>query len=253
MKVNRKIIEIDEELCDGCGNCVPSCAEGAIKIVEGKAKVLADQLCDGLGACIGECPTGALRIVEREADDFDEAAVEEHLLIRKGETPPEPASLACGCPSTHIQTFVPADACREANEPATHQSAGSALSHWPVQIRLVPSTAPFLKNADLLVTADCVPVAYPDFHRDFLRGKVVMLGCPKFDDVRAYAEKFADIFRTANIRSVTVLDMEVPCCSALPQIVRDAMKAAGREIPLEEITITSQGDVLDQMRFTAAL
>jgi len=253
MKVNRKIIEIDEELCDGCGNCVPSCAEGAIEIVNGKAKVLADQFCDGLGACIGECPTGALRIVEREANEFDEEAVEEHLRIRKGETPPEPAILACGCPSTHIQTFVPADACREANEPATHQSAGSALSHWPVQISLVPPTAPFLKNADLLVTADCVPVAYPDFHRDFLRGKVVMLGCPKFDDVQAYVEKFADIFRTSNIRSVVVVDMEVPCCSALPQIVREGMTAAGKEIPLEEITITSKGGGLERGRLSAAI
>lgn len=251
MKVNRKIIEIDEELCDGCGNCVLSCAEGAIRIVDGKARVLADKFCDGLGACIGECPTGALRIVEREADEFDEEAVEKHLQTREREIASEPATLACGCPSTHIRTFVPADACREANEPADHRSAGSALTHWPVQIRLVPPTAPFLKNADLLVTADCVPVAYADFHQDFLRKKVVMMGCPKFDDVQAYVEKFAAIFRTANVRSVTVLDMEVPCCSALPQIVREGMKAAGREIPIEEITITARGEVLEQRRLSA--
>ena len=253
MKVNRKIIEIDEELCDGCGNCVPSCAEGAIEVVGGKARVLSDKFCDGLGACIGECPTGALRIVEREADEFDEEAVEDHLRNRKGETPPEPEPMACGCPSNLIQIFSPPDACRESEEPAPPGGRASALTHWPVQIRLVPATAPFLKHAHLLVTADCVPVACPDFHRDFLRGKVVMLGCPKFDDAGAYAEKFTEIFRTANIRSVTVLDMEVPCCSALPQIVREGMKAAGKDIPVEEITLTTRGKVREPGRLSAVL
>ncbi len=253
MKVNRKIIEIDEELCDGCGNCVPSCAEGAIEVVDGKARVLADKFCDGLGACIGECPTGALRIVEREADEFDEEAVEEHLQNLKAEAPSEPEPMACACPSTRLQIFAQADACQEANEAAPRGGPASALTHWPVQIRLVPAEAPFLKHADLLVTADCVPVACPDFHRDFLRGKVVILGCPKFDDARVYVEKFTEIFRTANIRSITVLDMEVPCCSALPQIVREGMKAAGKEIPVEEITLTTRGKILEPGRLSAAL
>lgn len=237
MKINRKIIEIDEELCNGCGQCVPSCAEGALKVVNGKAKLVSEVYCDGLGACLGECPTGALRIVEREADDFDEEAVEKHLTS----TP-----LACGCPSTQIQSFVPSSSCTEANRPVSQEGAVSNLSHWPVQIRLVPASAPFLKGADLLVAADCTPVAYPDFHRDFLEGRVVMVGCPKFDDVQGYIQKFNDIFRTADINSVTVLVMEVPCCEGLPMIVKKGMELAGKKIPVEKIVISSKGDILSR-------
>ena len=251
MKVIRKIIEIDEERCDGCGACVLSCAEGAIEIVEGKAKVLSDKYCDGLGACIGECPQDALHLVDRKADEFDEDAVEKHLQTKKTQATPELAPLGCGCPSTRVESFAPTEACREANEPATHQGTGSALSHWPVQIRLVPPKASFLKNADLLVTADCVPVAYPDFHQAFLRGKVVMMGCPKFDDVQAYVEKFTEIFRMADIRNVTVLEMEVPCCSALPMIVRKGMEAAERDIPYLEQVITTRGKILKKDRHSA--
>ncbi len=253
MKVIRKIIEIDEERCDGCGACVLSCAEGAIEIVEGKAKVLSDKYCDGLGACIGECPQDALHLVDRKADEFDEDAVEKHLQTKKTQATPELAPLGCGCPSTRVESFAPTEACREANEPATHQGTGSALSHWPVQIRLVPPKASFLKNADLLVTADCVPVAYPDFHQTFLRGKVVMLGCPKFDDVQAYVEKFTEIFRVADIKTVTVLEMEVPCCSALPMIVRKGMEAAGKDVPYLEYVITSRGEILEGDRQTVSL
>lgn len=248
MKVNRKIIEIDEERCDGCGLCVPSCAEGAIEVVDGKARVVAEKFCDGLGACLGECPKDALKIVERVADEFDDEAVEEHLRSGGDNRPSESATLPCGCPSTQIQTFVPLDACSSANEPAIHAGStpSSALGHWPVQIRLVPPTAPFLKHADLLVTADCVPVAYPAFHRDFLRGKAVMMGCPKFDDVESYVEKFTEIFKAAGIKSVTVLDMEVPCCSSLPRMVKKAMEAAGKQIPLREVVITSKGEILEE-------
>ena len=220
MKVTRKIIEIDEERCDGCGNCVLSCAEGALKIIDGKAKVISDNLCDGLGACIGECPQGALIIIERDAEEFDEAAVEENL---KGRDPAaeKKTSAARGCPSTRIQSFAPASNCQAANapRPQVSGSALSALGHWPVQIRLIPPTAPFLKSADLLVVADCVPVAFPTLHRDFMAGKAVMVGCPKFDDAREYIDRFAEIFRTAGINSVTVVVMEVPCCSGLPTIV----------------------------------
>ncbi|MBW2017596.1 MAG: 4Fe-4S binding protein [Deltaproteobacteria bacterium] len=247
MKVKRKIIEIDEERCDGCGLCIPACAEGAIEIVDGKARVVSDKFCDGLGACLGECPNDALRIVEREADEFDEEAVEAHLRSRGKTTPPELETLACGCPSTQIRTFASPGTCAEANELSSlPDSAVSALTHWPVQIRLIPPTAPFLKGADLLVTADCVPVAYPAFHRDFLRGKIVMLGCPKFDDVEDYLERFTEIFRSAEIKSVTVLEMEVPCCSALPRIVEKAMEKAGKEIPVKEIIITSEGKILER-------
>ena len=247
MKLKRKIIEIDEERCDGCGLCVTSCAEGAIQVVDGKARVINEKFCDGLGACLGECPQDALRIVERVAEEFDEAAVEEHLLSEEGKTSPESVTLACGCPSSEIKTFAPVpDACQEANEPASRRgSVASNLTHWPVQIRLIPPTAPFLKHADLLITADCVPVAYPAFHRDFLKGKVVMMGCPKFDDVNDYVERFEKIFRVAEIKSVTVLDMEVPCCSALPRIVMKAMEGSGKTLPVREYVISSRGEILE--------
>ncbi|MBW2576303.1 MAG: 4Fe-4S ferredoxin, partial [Deltaproteobacteria bacterium] len=220
MKVLRKIIEIDEELCDGCGQCVPGCAEGSLKIVDGKAKMVSDSLCDGLGACIGECPTGALKIVEREADEFDEEAVEKYLSEKEADKQEEPLTLARGCPSTNIETFAPASSCKEANIPASFEDEESALSHWPVQIRLVPATAPFLKGADLLVLADCCGIAIPTLYRDLLKGRVVMIGCPKFDDVEEYIDKFADIFKTADINSVMAVVMEVPCCSGLPMIVK---------------------------------
>jgi len=251
MKINRKIIEIDEELCDGCGQCVPSCAEGAIQIVDGKAKLVADIYCDGLGACLGECPTGALNIVEREAEDFDEEAVEERLSSIAGDESPEEATMACGCPSSQIQSFASAASCQEANEPVVQESTVSALSHWPLQIKLVPPQAPFLKGADLLVAADCTPVAYPNFHRDFLKGKAVMIGCPKFDDVQEYIEKFAAIFKTADIKSVTVAVMEVPCCQGLPVIVEKGMEIAGKKIPLEKVVIGAQGDILGTERLAA--
>lgn len=242
MKVKRKIIEIDEERCDGCGQCALACAEGAIAIIDDKAKVISDNLCDGLGACIGECPTGALKIIEREAEEFDEKAVEKHLAGQKE----EPETLACGCPSTQLQDFSAAGGCEEANKPKSFsENIESNLVHWPVQIRLVPPTAPFLKGADLLVPADCVPVAYPAFHRDFLKGKTVMMGCPKFDEVQAYIEKFAEIFRVADINSITCVIMEVPCCSGLPTIIRKGMEAAGKKIPMEIITVSTRGKIID--------
>jgi Fe-S-cluster-containing hydrogenase component 2 len=251
MKVNRKIIEIDEELCDGCEQCVPSCAEGALQIVDGKAKLVADVYCDGLGACLGECPTGALKIVEREADDFDEEAVEERLSSITRDESPEESTMACGCPSSQIRSFVPSESRQEAHEPAVQESTVSALTHWPVQIKLVPPQAPFLKGADLLVAADCTPVAYPNFHRDFLKGKAVMVGCPKLDDVQEYIEKFAAIFKMADIKSVTVAVMEVPCCQGLPVIVERGMQMAGKSIPLEKVIIGAQGDILGTERLAA--
>ncbi|OQX05598.1 MAG: 4Fe-4S ferredoxin [Desulfobacteraceae bacterium IS3] len=246
MKVLRKIIEIDEELCDGCGACVPNCAEGALQIVDGKAKVVADVFCDGLGACLGECPNDALHIVEREAEEFDEKAVETYLSEKeKAEKDKAPATLPCGCPSTHIQSFVPASSCQSANKPAGITGMeGSALSHWPIQIKLIPANAPFLKGSDILVIADCVAVAYPNLHRDLIKGKVVMMGCPKFDEVQAYESKFADIFKTAGVKSVTVAVMEVPCCAGMPMIVKKGMKAAGKEIPMTELVITAKGKIL---------
>lgn len=251
MKVTRKIIKIDKDLCTGCGQCIISCAEGALEIVDGKATLVADKFCDGLGACLGECPEGALTIVEREAEDFDEEAVHERL----GEMQEAPAAakepMPCGCPSAMLQSFAPQTACQKANEPVVQSSQESALSHWPVQIRLVPPTAPFLKNADLVVAADCTPIAYPNFHRDFLDGRAILIGCPKFDDTQAYVEKFAGIFAHASIKSVTVVIMEVPCCGGLPQIVRRGMQMAGKSVPMEQIVISTRGEILRKEKLVA--
>ncbi len=251
MRVKRKIVQIDEERCDGCGICVPACAEGAMQVVDGKARLLEDKYCDGLGACLGECPNDALQVIEREADEFDEEAVEQYLEA-KAKAEGGEATMACGCPSAHIQSFVRETPCQKANAPAgLAESQSSALSHWPVQIRLVPPTAPFLKGADLLVAADCTPVAYPDFHREFLQGKVVMVGCPKFDDAQPYVDKFAEIFEKAGLRSVTVLTMEVPCCQGLPVIVKRGMDASGKKVPMEQVVISTRGEVLKRQKMVA--
>ncbi len=249
MKVMRKIIEIDDELCDGCGECVPECAEGAIQIVDGKARLVSESYCDGLGACLGECPNGAITMVEREAEDFDEEAVE--TFLKEKEEKPLDIPLACGCPSTQVQTFVPKASSQEAMDDIAQPRTESTLSHWPVQINLVPPIAPFLKGADLLVAADCTPTAYPNFHQDFLKGKVLMIGCPKFDDVEEYIRKFTEIFKIADIKSVTALVMEVPCCSGLPVILQRAMQAAGKAIPVEQIVIGTRGDILKKEKLAA--
>ena len=242
MKVIRKVIEINEELCDGCGQCVPDCAEGALQVVDGKVKMLADKYCDGLGACLGACPTGALKIIERDADEFDEEAVMELLKNRaaKGQsTEPKPAPLG-------LQGLQPQTPCQSANRPQSGLAlAGSesSLSHWPVQIRLVPPSAPFLKNADLLVAADCVPVAYPYFHRDLLANRAIMMGCPKFDDVNGYVQKFVEVFQAAKPRSIKLAIMEVPCCGGMRMIVKEALKQAGQDIPVDEVIVTAKGEI----------
>ena len=237
MKIFRKIIEIDEELCDGCGQCVPACEEGAIEIINGKARLVAEKYCDGLGACLGNCPTGALKIIERKAEDFDEEAVEEYLAEKNN------SSTGATCPSAQVKNLG-AIACASANEPVTSESAISRLGHWPIQIRLIPPEAPFLKNAHLLVTADCAAVAYPDFHQRLVSGKVVMLGCPKFDDQQGYVKKFTDIFSKADIQSITVVIMEVPCCSSMMGILDTALKAAGRDIAIQKYIISPNGKIV---------
>ncbi len=237
MKVLRKIIHIDEDKCDGCGACVPACAEGAIRILGGKARLVSEAACDGLGACLGDCPRGALSVAEAEADAFDEAAAPP-----PADPAPAPAGevLPCGCPSQHIQTFSPGEARPGAKEERTR----SRLTHWPVQIRLVPPAAPFLQNAHLLVSADCAVLAAPNFHAEHLAGRVVLMGCPKFDETNASVEKFTRIFQANAIRSVTVLVMHVPCCQGLPSLVRTAMEAAGKSIPLLKAVLDAQGNVI---------
>jgi NAD-dependent dihydropyrimidine dehydrogenase PreA subunit len=247
MKVMRKIIQIDEELCDGCGLCVPSCAEGSLEIVDGKAKVIADNLCDGLGACLGECPNDALHIIEREAEEFDEEAVEEYLAAKEKNTTKQAPVFTGGCPSAGIQRFAAAKPADQTAKPAPPAAAqASALTHWPIQIHLVPPTAPFLQGADLLVLADCVPVAFPTLHRDFLQDKAVMMGCPKLDDAQSYIQKFEQIFRVAGIKSITTVVMEVPCCSGLPMIVKKGLEASGADIPVDEVVISTRGEILNR-------
>ncbi|MBI2869532.1 MAG: 4Fe-4S binding protein [Chloroflexi bacterium] len=235
-RVTRKIVRIDEEKCDGCGLCVPSCAEGALRIVDGKAKLVSERYCDGLGACLGECPQGAITIEERAAQEFSEAAVEQHLHGRPSR---EEESLPCGCPSASVAEFG-----RPAGERAPGVSAPSMLRHWPVQLALVPPGAPFLKGADILLAAHCVPFAHADFHRDLLKDHALLIACPKLDDLPAHLRKLTRIIEEAAPSSLTVVHMEVPCCSGLVYLARQAIAASGRDVPLNEITIGVRGGVL---------
>jgi hypothetical protein len=200
---------------------------------------------------LGECPNGAITIVEREAEDFDEDAVEAYLEDKKHPKDKMEVPLACGCPSTHLQTFIPEFSDSEKTEEASQSLSKSNLSHWPVQIKLVPPDASFLNGADLLIAADCTPFAYPNFHRDFLKGRVVLVGCPKFDDVEEYILKFTEIFKSAAIKSITSLVMEVPCCAGLPMIVRKALDAAEKNIPIEEIVLSTRGEILKKEKAAA--
>jgi len=230
----RKIIKIDEELCTGCGNCVVDCEEGALEIIDGKAKVIKDSFCDGLGACIGNCPTGALTIIEREADEFDEEAVEEHLQKAQSNTGPP----VCGCPSA-----VPEEIRRESSQDTPAATLESRLQTWPVQIHLVPPTAPFLQGADLTVIADCVAYSYAMTHEHFMKDKVVMIGCPKFDDKEAYVQKFSDIFKSNEIKSLTLVHMQVPCCFSFKYILDEAMKRSGKAMGYKEVIVTIKGEI----------
>lgn len=247
---NRKIIEIDEERCDGCGQCVVACAEGALKIVEGKAKVVSDVFCDGLGACIGECPQGALRIVEREAPEFDEEAVREHLGREGGHA----AKLAgtgtepCGCPSSNpmlLKAFQ-GGAARADTDAPVQKDLPSELMNWPVQWRLVQPTMPFFKGSDLLLAADCVPFALRDFHGRFLKSRPVIIGCPKLDDQAAYLDRLTAVFRDATPESVTVVIMEVPCCQGLLRLAQEAVRRSGKDIAVRTAVVGIEGQVLKE-------
>jgi len=238
MKSLRNVIEIDEDLCNGCGACVPSCAEGAIQVVDGKAKLISDRLCDGLGACLGECPTGALRVIQRAADGFDEEAVKAHLGKRAAAPAQAAVCAPHACPGSRMRQFQAG-----AGVPGAGPAA-SALTHWPVQIRLLSPAAPYWNGAHVLVAADCVPVAYPRFHQDLLAGKSVMVGCPKLDDMEGALEKLTSIFQTNQPARITVAVMEVPCCQRLPMVVREALKRAGKDVPVECVTVGIRGNLL---------
>ncbi len=264
MTVVRKIIEIDEELCNGCGDCVVDCAEGALKIVDGKAKVVNDVFCDGLGACIGACPVDALKIVEREAPEFDEEAVDEHLakigrpsLAEQGATQAQQAGghghgsghgpgegdsqeSACGCPGSAMRTFEPTP--EKTNDDGA-EAPQSFLAQWPIQLRLLPPFGPMWQDKDVVLLADCVAAAYPDVQRQLIRDKTIVMTCPKLDDAQESIDKLAQIFQNP-LKSINVAIMEVPCCGGLARIAEEALQRSGADHQLQVTTISIRGEVL---------
>jgi ferredoxin len=306
--VKRQIIKIDEDTCTGCGECIPNCPEGALQIIDDKARIISDLFCDGLGACIGHCPVDAISIEEREAEKYDEKKVMEnvvkegpnvikaHLMHLKehdqieyfnqaveylkennievsqlGEEAKEEhahhaheketqacgcpgttvmdlreekkeETLPCGCPGSAVMDLRSEEECVEEVKEVVPKGV-SQLKQWPVQIMLVPPSAPYLMDADLLIAADCVPFAYPDFHQDFIKDRVVLVGCPKLDDAEFYKEKITHYLKQNNIKSITIAHMEVPCCFGLRKLVEDAIQASGKDIPLKDYTIDVKGDI----------
>ncbi|WP_300252980.1 ATP-binding protein [uncultured Subdoligranulum sp.] len=229
--MKRRIIQIDEQKCNGCGACAAACHEGAIAMVDGKARLMRDDYCDGLGDCLPTCPTGAITFVEREAAPYDEAAVQAAKAAQ--------APLACGCPGSMAKAIH-----RQNDAPAAPTAAPSRLRQWPVQIKLVPLQAPFFDGAKLLIAADCTAYAYAAFHERFIRGHITLVGCPKLDSVD-YSEKLTEILRRNDIREVTVVRMEVPCCGGLENAAKRALQASGKFIPWQVVTISTDGRILD--------
>jgi len=272
----RKIIKIDLEKCTGCGDCIPNCPEGALQIIDGKARLVSDLFCDGLGACIGHCPESAITVEEREAVLYDEKKVMENIIkqgknvikahlehlrehkeekylaeaidflkTRSIEIPGEKSphlhkDTPCGCPSAQVLDLKKT----KGYKPERKHKSKPQLENWPVQIRLVPPFAPYLNNSDLLVAADCVPFAYADFHQDFLKDKVLLIGCPKLDDAEYYQQKIKDILKENNIKSVTCVHMEVPCCFGLVKLLKEAISLSGKKVPFKEVTISVKGEKL---------
>jgi ferredoxin len=260
-KMKRKIVNIDEELCNGCGECIPACPEQAIQILKTpdgpKARLVKEIYCDGLGACLGNCPTGALTITEKESDPYDEestiARIKDvapemlavhlrHLKEHADELPEhhchEMPHGMTSCPSARILEWEE----KEQRTPEGTSRAASELRQWPVQLHLVPASAPYFKNADLVIVADCVPFSYPNFHQDFLKEKALAVGCPKLDDAEAYIEKISEIIQMADLKSLKVVYMEVPCCFGLVHIVQEALKKSGKEVPFEAVKIGIKGE-----------
>ena len=270
----RKIIEIDESKCNGCGVCIPNCPEGAMRVIDGKARLISDLFCDGLGACIGRCPEGAISVIEREAEEYSENKVMENI-VKQGDNvvkahlqhlkdhgenkylqqameflkqrnirPPEVGEhVYHSCPGSRMMDLRNEPASAGKNELTAKQ--GSELRQWPVQIMLVPPQAPYLNNADLLIAADCVGFAYASFHEDLLKEKILLVGCPKLDDTRIYQEKFTQIFKHNNINSVAYAHMEVPCCYGLVSIIKQAIAGSGKDVSFKEITISIKGEKLE--------
>lgn len=270
--MKRKIIEIDEAKCNGCGNCIPGCPEGALQVIDGKARLISDLFCDGLGACLGECPVGAMNVIEREAEPYNEykamenitkggpAVIKAHLkhLKEHGETklleqaadylktnglaiPDYEEKTACNCPGTMNKKIV-----REETEyNAQSLKLKPELNNWPIQLGLMSADSPYLENAELVIAADCAPFSYPNFHQRFLKGKVLMILCPKLDrTIDAYIEKLTHIFKTKNIKSITIVHMEVPCCSGIELIVKKALENANKVFAIKDYTVSIAGELI---------
>ena len=260
----REIVTIDEDLCNGCGECLPSCAEGAIQIIDGKARLVSDILCDGLGACLGHCPQGAIKVERREAPEFDEAAAKRHVAGLKASVgephgdsgkpvagsgvEERPGGVHGGCPSSRFARLGHAPRRSYTGAEIGREAAGavqdSELTHWPVQLRLLPPTAPVLRGARLLVAADCVPVAYAGFHSELLRDHVVVVACPKLDDPTGYVEKLTEMIRHNDLAGITVARMEVPCCGGILEMVLQARELAASDVPVNDVLISIRGEVL---------
>ena len=241
----RKIIEIDEDKCNGCGICALKCAEGALQIVNGKAKVVNDIFCDGFGVCVGECPEGALKIVERDAPGFDVAATDKHLAENSAKEKTPIGEEPCGCPSHNPMILTASSSKSEHDGPhGPRDELPPKLTNWPVQWRLVTSAMPFFKDRDVLLSSDCVPFAYRDFHGKFLAGKPLIIGCPKLDDQSAYLEKITDIFRDATPKSLEIVIMEVPCCQGLKKIANEAIRRSGKKIPVRTTVVGIKGNII---------
>ncbi len=245
-RMMREIVKIDEDKCDGCGQCVPNCAEGAIQIIDGKARLVAENLCDGLGACLGTCPQDAITIERRPVEEFDTKAAERHLaeLQNPAKADAQPAHEA-GCPGAMLRKLKPTQ--RPQAAAGNSQTQNSQLGHWPVQLALVPPNSEMWQDADVLIAADCVAFAMPDFHQRLLAGKTLAVACPKLDDVPSHVEKLATIFANNKIHSLTVAHMEVPCCSGIVRAVEMALAKSGRaDIPVCEVTVGIDGTILQQ-------
>ena len=234
--VMRNIVKIDENKCNGCGDCVNACAEGAIEVVDGKAKLVSEIYCDGLGACLGHCPQDAITVEQLEASEFDEAATKAHLAKKKSPLPPQSGFV---CPGTIAQNL------RDGPQPAASSGVAtlSQLGQWPVQLKLISPQAPYFANSDLLLVADCVPFAMGDFHEKFLKNRSIAVGCPKLDDSRFYIDKLTEIIKMNELNSLTVIHMEVPCCSGLTYIAKEAIANSGVKLPFEDVTVDLRGNI----------
>ncbi|WP_251861916.1 4Fe-4S binding protein [Clostridium sp. Marseille-Q2269] len=244
----RKIVNIDKEKCNGCGLCVTACHEGAMELIDGKAVLISDEYCDGLGDCLPECPTGAIKIVEREAVEYNEELVEKRMAIKKSLEEKE-EKMPCGCPGTMAKAIKrpikKSNLKIEQKDYKNNERANmdSELQQWPIQIKLVNTKAPYLQNADLLIAGDCTAYAYGDFHKQFIKDSITLIGCPKLDDNEYYKEKIAEILENNNIKSITVVRMEVPCCGGIVNAVKKAMLKSETIVPFNEVIISTDGRI----------